>query len=145
MMKSVADILAAKGREVFSISPDTSLIDALSLMARHKVGALLVLEGERPVGIISERDVARGIVEKPGVALDSFRASDLMTARVAYVQLRHTLEECMALMTDKRIRHLPVLEGEALAGMISIGDVVKAMIDDKEFLIAQLENYITGR
>jgi CBS domain-containing protein len=118
--------------------------EALDLMAEKNVGALLVLEEGELVGIISERDYARGVVLKGKTAKDT-PVREIMTERVVYVRLEQTVEECMALMTDKRIRHLPVLAEGQLIGVISIGDVVKDVIAEQEFIIQQLESYITGR
>jgi len=142
-MKTVGDVLRAKGRAVCAANPDETVYHALTVMAEKNIGALIVREGERVVGIFSERDYARR-VELQGKASKDTPLRDVMTSRVAFVRPEHSLEECMALMTDKRIRHLPVLEEAQLAGILSIGDVVKAVISEKEFLISQLEHYITG-
>ena len=142
-MKSVSQLLRAKGHEVWWITPDTSVYDALKLMADKNVGALLVLEADNLVGIFSERDYARKVILKGKSSKDT-PVKEIMSSQVFYVRPEQSIEECMALMTDKRIRHLPVLEGNQLVGMISIGDVVKAIISEQEFTIKQLENYITG-
>jgi CBS domain-containing protein len=142
-MKTVGDVLRAKGNAVCAAKPDETVYHALTVMAEKNIGALIILEGERVVGIFSERDYARQVVLK-GKASKDTPLRDVMTSRVVFVRPEHTLEECMALMTDKRIRHLPVLKEAQLAGILSIGDVVKAVISEKEFLISQLENYITG-
>ena len=143
-MKIVKDILQAKGHEVWSISPDRSVYDALTLMAEKNVGALVVMERDRVIGIISERDYARNVILK-GKSSKELAVQEIMTSRVVCVRPEQTMEECMELMTDKHIRHLPVLDDEKrLVGLISIGDVVKAIIVDKEFIIGQLEGYITG-
>jgi CBS domain-containing protein len=142
-MINVRDILQEKGREVWRVSPQTSVFDALKLMADRNIGALLVLEGEKLAGIFSERDYARKVILK-GKASKDTAVSEIMTAVVVTVGSSQTVEECMELMTANRIRHLPVLDGDDLAGVISIGDVVKAIISDREFTIKQLENYITG-
>ena len=142
-MINVRDILQDKGREIWKVSPQTTVFDALKLMADRNIGALLVLDGERLAGIFSERDYARKVILK-GKASKDTAVAEIMTAVVVTVCLSHTVEECMELMTSNRIRHLPVVEGEELAGVISIGDVVKAIISDREFTIKQLENYITG-
>ncbi len=142
-MINVRDILQEKGREVWRVSPQTSVFDALKLMADRNIGALLVLEGEKLAGIFSERDYARKVILK-GKASKDTAVAEIMTAVVVTVGSSQTVEECMELMTANRIRHLPVLDGEDLAGVISIGDVVKAIISDREFTIKQLENYITG-
>lgn len=142
-MINVRDILQEKGREIWRVSPQTSVFDALKLMADRNIGALLVLEGEKLAGIFSERDYARKVILK-GKASKDTAVAEIMTAVVVTVRSSHTVEECMELMTANRIRHLPVIDGEELAGVISIGDVVKAIISDREFTIKQLENYITG-
>ena len=142
-MKTVGDVLRAKGSAVCAANADETVYHALTVMAEKNIGALIVREGERVVGIFSERDYARR-VELKGKASKDTPLRDVMTSRVAFVRPEHSLEECMALMTDKRIRHLPVLEEAQLAGILSIGDVVKAVISEKEFLISQLEHYITG-
>ena len=143
-MKIVKDILQAKGHEVWSISPDRSVYDALTLMAEKNVGALVVMERDRVIGIISERDYARNVILK-GKSSKELAVQEIMTSRVVCVRPEQTMEECMELMTDKHIRHLPVLDDEKrLVGLISIGDVVKAIIVEKEFIIGRLEDYITG-
>ena len=142
-MEFVNDILKEKGREVLSITPETSVFEALKLMAGKNVGSLLVLENDEMIGLFSERDYARKVILKGKSSRDT-PVREIMTSRVVYVRPRQTIEECMALMTDKRVRHLPVMEDKRLVGVISIGDVVKAIISEQEFLIHQLENYITG-
>jgi CBS domain-containing protein len=129
---------------VYSVAPQASVYDALKIMAEKGVGALVVLTREGDLaGIVSERDYARK-VEVLGKTARETSVREIMTERVVCVRPDQTVEECMALMTNKRIRHLPVIEGNALTGIISIGDVVKAIISEQEFMIAQLENYITG-
>ena len=142
-MKTVRDVLKAKGGVVFAAEPDDTVYHALTIMAEQNIGALLVREGARVVGVFSERDYARQVILK-GKASKDTPIRDVMTARVVFVRPEQNIEECMALMTDKHIRHLPVLDGDTLVGLVSIGDVVKAVISEKEFLIAQLEHYITG-
>jgi CBS domain-containing protein len=142
-MKTVRDVLKAKGGVVFAAEPDDTVYSALTTMAEQNIGALLVREGARVVGIFSERDYARQVILK-GKASKDTPIRDVMTARVVFVRPEQNIEECMALMTDKHIRHLPVLDGDTLIGLVSIGDVVKAVISEKEFLIAQLEHYISG-
>ena len=143
-MKSVAHILAGKGSQIYSVESSEPLAFALEKMARKNIGALLVVDQDNLVGILSERDVVRRMVNERR-HIEQVLVRELMTERVIYVEPRNTTEECMALMTDKRVRHLPVMEQGRLVGVISIGDVVKATIEEKEFLIHQLENYITGR
>lgn len=141
-MKTVRDILEAKGRTVWSVDPGSSVFDALSLMAEKEIGALVVLDGGRVAGIISERDYARKVILH-GRASPTTRVEEIMTNHVAYTHLDQSIEECMAIVTDKRIRHLPVLQDGKLIGIISIGDLVKAIIADQKFIIEQLERYIT--
>lgn len=143
-MKTVKQLLQSKGRQVWSIAPEAMVYDALKLMAEKEVGALVVLEAGQVAGIISERDYARK-VSLQGKSDRTTSVGEIMTAKVIYVYPEQTIEDCMALMTDKRIRHLPVIDGGQLIGVISIGDVVKEVISHQEFLIAQLEHYITGR
>jgi CBS domain-containing protein len=142
-MINVRDILQDKGKQIWNVSPQTSVFDALKLMAEKNIGALLVCDGEKLVGIFSERDYARKVILK-GKASKETLVSEIMTSVVVTVRYGQNVEECMSLMTEYRIRHLPVVDGEKLCGVISIGDVVKAIISDQEFTIKQLENYITG-
>ena len=142
-MTFVSHILQIKGHEVWWVSPDTSVYDALKLMADKNVGALVVLEGDKLVGVFSERDYARKVILK-GKSSKETPVKEIMSSDVVTIRHEQSVEECMALMTNKRIRHLPVLEGNKLIGVISIGDVVKAIISEQEFTIKQLENYITG-
>jgi CBS domain-containing protein len=143
-MKTVAELLKGKGHAILSVPPDAPVFDALAVMADKNVGALLVLEGDRLVGILSERDYARKVILK-GKSSREIPVREIMSANVLYVRPQQTIEDCMALMTDKRVRHLPVFDGEELVGVISIGDVVKAIIAEQSFVIEQLQNYITGR
>ena len=143
-MKTLKQMLAGKHRPLAVVSPNDSVFHALTLMAQHNVGALMVLDGEQLVGIFSERDYARKIILH-GKSSKETLVSEIMSDRVAYVMPGATLDECMALMTEKRFRHLPVLEEDGnVAGMISIGDLVKETISDQKFLIEQLERYISG-
>jgi len=142
-MRTLKQVLERKGRDVWSISPDASVYDALKLMAEKEVGALLVLEAGRIVGVISERDYARKVILKERSSLNT-PVRDIMTRDVVWVRPDTSVEECMALMTTRHIRHLPVLDGDRLVGLTSIGDLVKACIDEKDFTIRQLEAYITG-
>jgi len=144
MISTVEEILQHKGHEVWSIGPKDTVLDALKLMAEKDIGALVVLHDNRLVGIISERDYARKIVLK-GKASISTRVKDIMTDKVYYVSPRTTIEECQALLTEQSVRHLPVLDEGKLVGIISIGDVVKAIIDEQEITISQLSDYITGK
>lgn len=142
-MKTVRDILRSKGHEVWSVRPDTTLFEALEKMAEKNVGALLVMEGEEVVGIVSERDYARKIILK-GKSSRETPVGEIMTQDTLYVDPDYKMEECMALMTDEHVRHLPVIEKDRVIGIVSIGDVVKAVISEKEFVIEQLEKYIKG-
>ena len=142
-MATVRDMLKTKGFEVWSVTPDTTVYDALELMAEKNIGAVLVMEAGKVVGILSERDYARKIILLGKASADT-PAKEIMTSRVMCVRPQETAEQCMALMTEKKIRHLPVLEDDRLVGIISIGDVVKATIAQKEFIIEQLEEYIRG-
>ena len=140
-MKTIRQILAEKSPELCSIHPEASVREALELMERANVGSVLVLDGGRVVGIFTERDFARKAIHQTQ-APSQIRVREMMTDAVCYVTPAQSVEECMALMTEKRVRHLPVLEHDAMIGILSIGDVVKAVIDDREFLIEQLATYI---
>lgn len=142
-MQTVESILSKKGSEVRSVAPDDTVLHALGVMAEHDIGGVVVLDGERLVGILTERDYARRVVLL-GRASRDVPVSEIMTSHVCCVSPDRTIEECMALMTDKRIRHLPVLDHKKVVGLISIGDVVKATIAEQEFEIAQLNSYISG-
>jgi CBS domain-containing protein len=142
-MKTVKDLLEDKGHNVWSIGPGDSVYDAIELMADKEVGALMVMEGTKLVGVISERDYARKVILK-GHSSKNTQIKEIMTTHVMYAQPDQTVEECMALMTEKRIRHLPILEGGQLLGVISIGDLVKSIIAEQQFIIEQLERYISG-
>jgi len=143
MITTVRDMLSAKGRTVWCVAPETPVIEALRLMADKNVGAVLVCRGDTLVGILSERDYARKVVLR-GKTSKETPVGDIMTSRVASVGPNQTTDDCMALMTAKHVRHLPVLEGGDLVGVISIGDVVKAVIADLQFSVEQLESYING-
>ena len=143
MNTTVRQLIDRKGNAVWATRPDSTVFDALTLMAEKGVGALLVLDGDRLVGIFSERDYARKVILK-GKSSHSTSVSEIMTEKVVVVHPHHTMNDCMALMTDKHIRHLPVVEGGSVIGVISIGDVVKEIISEQEFVIDQLESYITG-
>ena len=144
-MTAVADILKAKGDAiVHTIGPNDSVFDALQRMADKGIGALLVMEGERIVGIVTERDYARKIALK-GRTSALTQVRDVMTTSVMFVKPSQTSEECMALMTDNRLRHLPVVKDDRLVGLISIGDLVKDIISEQKFVIEQLEHYISGQ
>jgi len=140
-MRTVSDIIKRKGTHVWSVGPDATVYDILRLMAEHEIGAVVVIEQGKVVGIFSERDYARQVILKGRTSKDT-PVREVMSPRVMFVRPEQTVEDCMALMTDKRVRHLPVLKEGALLGMVSIGDVVKDMIADREFTIEQLANYI---
>ena len=140
-MKTVRQLLEAKGNRVFSIAPASPVYDALMIMAENRIGALVVLEGEHLVGIFSERDYAREVVLK-GKTSRTTPVSDIMSTAVITVSPDTMVDDCMNLMSGKRIRHLPVLENDRVVGVLSIGDLVKETIDYQQFLIKQLEHYI---
>jgi len=144
-MKSVANILKAKADQtVYTIAPTASVFDAVKSMAEKNIGALVVMEGENVVGIITERDYARKIVLMARSSKDT-PVRDIMTTSAMYVSPVQRSEECMALMTENRVRHLLVIDGGKLIGLVSIGDLVKDIISEQKFVIQQLEHYITGR
>ena len=142
-MAKVKDILALKGQSVWSVVPDASVYDAMKLMADKGVGALMVMEGPKVAGVISERDYARKVILE-GRSSRTTQVREIMTAHVLYAHPEQNIEECMVLMTDKRVRHLPVLDEERLVGVISIGDLVKSIITEQKFIIEQMERYISG-
>ena len=142
-MKRVSQLLSEKGSEFWTVSPSATVLQALEMMAAKNVGALLVMEGEKLAGIFSERDYARKVVLEGRTSKDT-SVGDIMSSKVVCVTPQQSVEDCMALMTDKRIRHLPVIEGDRVLGIISVGDVVKAVITEQTFVISQLEHYITG-
>ena len=143
-MKSVANILKSKpDPTIYAIAPAASVFDALKLMAEKSIGALVVTEGEQVVGIITERDYARKVILMARSSKET-SVRDIMTSSVMYVRSDHTSEECMVLMTENRLRHLPVVDSSKLVGLISIGDLVKDIISEQKFIIEELEHYITG-
>ncbi len=142
-MKTVKQVLRNKGFEVWSIGPEKMVAEAIKLMAEKNIGALVVTDEDEVVGILSERDYARK-VQLQGRSSTDTPVKDIMTKKVICVGLEHSIEECMALMTDKHIRHLPVFDGEGIIGVISIGDVVNSIISEQQFKIDQLEHYIMG-
>ena len=143
-MISANDLLKGKGNQIFSIHPEASVFEGLQLLAEKDIGALLVIHDGHLVGIFSERDYARKVALR-GKNSTSTPISDVMTDRVITIKADQSLSDCMAIMTEAHIRHLPVFRGEQIIGVISIGDVVKAIISQQEFVIEQLENYIAGR
>lgn len=142
-MKTVKEILRTKGYDVWSTTPDATVFDALTEMAQKDVGALTVMENGRLAGIISERDYARKVILQ-GKTSRTTLVHEIMSSPVIYVTPEQTVEECMTLLTGRRIRHLPVMENDQVVGIISIGDLVKAIITEQQFLIEQLESYING-
>ena len=143
-MNTIREIIKKKGGEVWSVSTENTVYDALSLMAEKSIGAVLVIDNSALKGVMSERDYARKIILE-GKSSKDVQVGEIMSPRVIYIDIDTNIEECMALMINKRIRHIPVYENNSLGGIISIGDVVKALIDEKEVVINELENYITGR
>jgi len=142
-MRTVRHLLEAKAPEVFAIGPADPVIDAIRLMAEKRIGAVLVMDAGRLVGILSERDYARKIVLQGRSSKDT-PVRDIMTADVISVGLNDSADRCMQIVTDSRIRHLPVLDGDAVLGVISIGDLVKAVIEDQQLELAQLQRYIAS-
>ena len=142
-MKLVNHLLGAKGGSVVSIAPDASVFDAIKLMADNAIGSLVVMEGEQLLGIVTERDYARKVILQ-GRSSESTRVAEIMTSEVLTTSIDRTVNDCMERMTEKRIRHLPVVDGERVIGMISIGDLVQAIITDQQQEIEQLEQYISS-
>ena len=142
-MSTVRDMLRKKGGDVFMISPDITVLEALKLMAQHNTGALVVVNGKKVEGILSERDCVRKM-DLAGKTAKKTKVADIMTSKVIYVEASQPLEECMALMIDKNIRHLPVYDGKELLGLISVRDVLKEVVDVQKFMLSHLEHYITG-
>ena len=142
-MITVRQLLNQKARTVCSIHPDATVFDAIAKMAENDIGSLIVMEGEKLVGLITERHYARNVVLK-GKTSPTTPVHDIMERRVICARPEQTVEQCMALMSDKRVRHLPVLEGKKVTGIVSIGDLVKSIIGDQKFIIEQLEHYIHG-
>ena len=142
-MQTIRQLLDRKGDEVWTIGADASVYAAVELMAKKEVGALVVVDGARPVGIVSERDYARKVI-LAGRSSKKAHVADIMTTEVVHVAPEATVDECMVLMTERRIRHLPVVSEGRLIGMISIGDLVKTIIEEQKFVIEQLESYIAG-
>ena len=142
-MSTVRDMIRKKGSGVFSILPDATVYEALTMMASHNTGALIVVQENKVEGIISERDCVRKLELENRTARDT-KVNEIMTSKVVYVEAGQQLEECMALMIDKNIRHLPVFDGNELLGLISVRDMLKEVVDVQKFMISQLEHYITG-
>jgi CBS domain-containing protein len=140
---TVKHLLEQKGRNVLTIDPDVTVFDALATMAEKDVGSLVVMDGEKLIGIITERHYSRNVILK-GKTSPTTLVRDIMERNVIHVRPEQSVEQCMALMTDKRVRHLPVLEGKKVIGIISIGDLLKSIISKQEFVIDQLGHYIQG-
>jgi CBS domain-containing protein len=140
-MKTVRQLLQSKGSQVHTIAADAKVIEALKSMAEKEVGALVVVDGSRVAGVISERDYARKVILQ-GKSSHDISVREIMTAKVHMVEPRHTVDECMAIMTEKRVRHLPVVEADRLCGILSIGDLVKEVIAEQQQTIRELETYI---
>ena len=141
-MKQAKNILESKGTDVYSVESNSTVLDAIGLMAEKEIGALLVMNGTSLDGVFSERDYTRKVVLR-GKSSRETAVREIMTAEVVVAKPEHTVEECMALMTDKRCRHLPVVDDGTVVGVLSIGDLVKTIIEDQQFQIEQLESYIT--
>ena len=143
-MKTLKQLIESKNKRLAAVAPDQSVLRALEVMAENDVGALLVLDGKRLAGVFSERDYARKVILQ-GKASKSTKVSEIMTGKVVYVTLNRTVEECMAIMTEKHFRHLPVLDdAHNVVGIVSIGDMIKETISQQKFIIGQLESYISS-
>ena len=142
-MTTVDQLLANKGSDIWSVTPDATVFEALQMMAEKNVSGLLILENEKLVGIFTERDYARKLILKGRFSKDT-KVGDLMTTNVLYVETKNTIDDCMTLMTEKRIRHLPVFDDGKLVGILTIGDLVKQIISEQQTTIQHLENYIAG-
>jgi CBS domain-containing protein len=140
-MCTVRHLLHLKGAQVWTVTPSTLVFDALKLMADHNLGAVMVMDGDEIAGIMTERDYARKVILYSKTSKETL-VSEIMTPVLLYVRLQQSIEDCMALMDAKRVRHLPVIEDGALVGMVSMRDVVRQMVDERDFLIDQLEHYI---
>ena len=142
-MTTLEILLQGKGHDVWSVHPDDTVLDAIKMLAEKDIGALIVIKDDKPVGIFTERDYARNVYLKGKSSLDT-AVRDVMVTPVICVKPDQSVNECMALMTKKRFRHLPVMNGDELVGMVSIGDLVKSVIDDQKFEIEQLEHFVHG-
>ncbi len=142
-MKTVSQLIHGRQNQIWSVSPNDSVHDAVKLLVEKNIGALLVINQNKLVGVVSERDCTRKTLLN-GLSAFETTVESIMTSRVAYVKPSHTVNECMALMTEKRIRHLPIMDGDDIVGMISLGDLVKEVIAEQQMIISQLEHYISG-
>jgi CBS domain-containing protein len=142
-MKTISQFLDQSKRPVYSVGPNATVREALEIMAQHNIGALLVLHGSALAGIFSERDYARKVTLK-GKSSSDLKVSEIMTSKVITIDTKHTVDQCMQIMTDNHIRHLPIMNGDNVIGLISIGDVVREMIAYQKSMIDQLQTYITG-
>ncbi len=142
-MTTVGNLLKIKGSEIWSVTPDSTVFQALEMMAEKNVSGLLILENGKMVGIFTERDYARKLILKGRLSKNT-KVSDLMTRNILYVNTQNTIDDCMNLMTAKRVRHLPVIDNGRLAGILTIGDLVKQIISEQQTTIHHLENYISG-
>jgi CBS domain-containing protein len=140
---TVRFLLEQKGRDVWTIGPDATVLDALASMAEKNIGSLIVMDGEKFVGIVTERNYSRNVTLKGNTSATTL-VGDIMDRDVIHVRPEHSVELCMALMTEKRVRHLPVLEGQKVVGIVSIGDLLKSIISKQKFVIEELERYIHG-
>ncbi|MEN8144108.1 MAG: CBS domain-containing protein [Gemmatimonadota bacterium] len=142
-MKTIRQLLKVKGNDVWAVEPADSVFEAITMMAEKGIGALLVMQGSETVGVVSERDYARKVILQGRSSKDT-SVREIMTPDVVFAGPDNTIEKCMALMTDKRIRHLPIREEQTVIGVVSIGDLVKAIISNQRFKIEQLEKYVSG-
>jgi len=142
-MTTIAQLLNAKGNQIWSVEPKATIFEALEVMSEKEIGALLVMEDGKLTGIFSERDYARKVILK-GKSSKETLVEELMTKKVFYIDSQNTINDCMAMMTAKRIRHVPVIEDNQVMGIVTIGDVVNQIISEQEVTINHLENYITG-
>lgn len=142
-MSTVRDMIRKKATTIYSVTPDATVLDAIKIMEKQNIGAVMVMLGGKVEGILSERDIVRK-ADLVGRNAQDILVSEIMTSKVIYIEAGQPLEECMALMIDKNIRHLPVFDGDELAGLISVRDVMREVVDVQKFMISQLEHYITG-
>ena len=142
-MKTISQFLDQSNRPIHSVGPNATIREALEIMAQHNIGALLVIDGQTLVGIFSERDYARKVVLK-GLSSNDAKVSEVMTSKVITINTKHSVDQCMQIMTDKHIRHLPIVNDSQVLGLISIGDVVREMIAYQKSMIEQLQSYIAG-